>query len=356
VVSQYCDGLRGPLVVYDHDDPHAKLYDVDDGQSCYSAQFSRCLCSQNRLHSYYSCRLVKTHNQGCEGANRHPFRYHLPFAVVPKPPISNSTLINGRGRYPGGPRSPLSVVNVIHGKRYRFRLVSMSCDSYFDFSIDGHKMTIIEADGISTQPLIVDSIRIHAGQRYSFVLDAEKKDGNFWIRAEQHSGLDGGPTGFAGGINSAILRYDGSYEVDPTTSQTRSIIPLVETNLHPLENPGAPGRPHVGGADISLNLALGLTPTSFLVNNATFQPPSIPVLLQILSGARKASELLPAGNVFTLPPNKVVELSIPAHNAPGGPVSTLPSLPLTALTRTFTASFPPPWGESLPLYLDANLS
>lgn len=31
VSTQYGDGLRGPLVVYDTQDPHANLYDVDDG-------------------------------------------------------------------------------------------------------------------------------------------------------------------------------------------------------------------------------------------------------------------------------------------------------------------------------------
>ncbi|KIO00644.1 laccase [Pisolithus tinctorius Marx 270] len=29
--AQYCDGLRGPLVIYDPDDPLADMYDVDDG-------------------------------------------------------------------------------------------------------------------------------------------------------------------------------------------------------------------------------------------------------------------------------------------------------------------------------------
>lgn len=29
--SQYCDGLRGPLILYDPEDPHKNLYDVDDG-------------------------------------------------------------------------------------------------------------------------------------------------------------------------------------------------------------------------------------------------------------------------------------------------------------------------------------
>ena len=30
--NQYCDGLRGALVVYDPNDPHSSLYDVDDGE------------------------------------------------------------------------------------------------------------------------------------------------------------------------------------------------------------------------------------------------------------------------------------------------------------------------------------
>lgn len=28
---QYCDGLRGPLVIYDPNDPLQYLYDIDDG-------------------------------------------------------------------------------------------------------------------------------------------------------------------------------------------------------------------------------------------------------------------------------------------------------------------------------------
>ena len=33
--TQYCDGLRGAIVVYDPQDPHASLYDVDDGESMF---------------------------------------------------------------------------------------------------------------------------------------------------------------------------------------------------------------------------------------------------------------------------------------------------------------------------------
>lgn len=47
--------------------------------------------------------------------------------------------------------------------------------------------------------------------------------------------------------------------------------------------------------------------------------PTAPVLLQILSGAMDATSLLPAGSVYVLPPNKVIEVSIPGL-AIGGPV------------------------------------
>ncbi len=30
--TQYCDGLRGPMVVYDPFDPHMLRYDIDDGE------------------------------------------------------------------------------------------------------------------------------------------------------------------------------------------------------------------------------------------------------------------------------------------------------------------------------------
>jgi Multicopper oxidase len=55
---------------------------------------------------------------------------------------------------------PLSVINIESGKCYRFQLVSISWDTYFKFSIDGH---MVEA-AINTQPLTVDPIKIHTGQ------------------------------------------------------------------------------------------------------------------------------------------------------------------------------------------------
>jgi iron transport multicopper oxidase len=117
------------------------------------------------------------------------------------------------------------------------------------------------------------------------------------------------------------LRYAGAPTVDPTTNQTGGANPLLETSLSPLANPGAPGDPVEGGADVNLNfnIVFDIADSQFLVNNATFIPPSLPVLLQILNGA-PAQALLPQGSVYVLPKNQVVEVSIPGGSA-GSPVS-----------------------------------
>ncbi|KAG1888736.1 laccase [Suillus subluteus] len=276
-----CDGLRGALVIYDPQDPLAYMYDVDDASTVIT------------LADWY-----------------HTVAPELRHTI----PVAQSMLINGLGRYAGGPESELAVINVRPGRRYRLRLVQMSCDSNVLFSIDGHNLTVIEADGLLTEPLVVDQLQIFAAQRYSVVLVADQPVDNYWVRSLP----DTANATYDKGMNSAILRYRGAPKADPTAVNTTSTNPLQETNLHALINPGAPGIPEYGKADINLNLEISVTGLTFYVNNVTFQSPTIPVLLQILSGALDASQLLPKGSVYVLEANKVVELTM-AITGPGGP-------------------------------------
>nr|ABK59825.1 laccase [Ganoderma tsugae] len=282
--TQYCDGLRGPLVVYDPHDPLAHMYDVDDDSTVITL-----------TEWYWTASHLGT---------RFPAG------------LANSTLINGLGRTTATSSAELAVVNVTQGKRYRFRLVSMACDPSFNFSIDGHDLTVIEADGVETQPVTVNSINIFAAQRYSFVLTANQTIDNYWIRANPSLGV----MGFDAGINSAILRYDGAAPVEPVTSPQSTQILLNETDLHPYVPRKTPGKPEKGGVDLPLNMAFGFDGTDFFINNATFVPPTVPVLLQILSGTQAAQDLLPAGSVYTLPKNASIEITFPANaNAAGSP-------------------------------------
>ncbi|KAK7682832.1 laccase, multicopper oxidase, benzenediol:oxygen oxidorectuctase [Cerrena zonata] len=282
--TQYCDGLRGAFVVYDPDDPHKHLYDYDDDSTVIT------------LADWY----------------------HLLAQTVVGAATPNATLINGLGRDQGNSASgELAVINVKHGSRYRFRLVSISCDPNFIFSIDGHSMTVIEVDGVNTKPLTVDSIQIFAGQRYSFVLHADQRKDNYWIRARPNFGIN---STTSDGKNSAILRYKGAPAAEPKTIEAPSKAPLRETDLRPLEYSPVPGKPVPGGADINhrLDLSFNRTDGRFAINGTSFRDPEFPVLLQILSGAKEAHELLPKGSVFDLELGKVVELVIPA-GVIGGP-------------------------------------
>ncbi|KAG2047603.1 multicopper oxidase, partial [Suillus hirtellus] len=55
------------------------------------------------------------------------------------------------------------------------------------------------------------------------------------------------------------------------------------------------------------------------INNIQYTSPSVPVLLQLLSGAMTAADLAPNGSVYTLPRNKVIELTFNPDNSTGGP-------------------------------------
>ncbi|KAH9897815.1 Cupredoxin [Cubamyces lactineus] len=232
--------------------------------------------------------------------------YHTAARLGPRFPTPDSALINGRGRSASTPTAKLAVINVHHGKRYRFRLVSISCDPNFIFSIDRHNMTIIEVDAVNSQPLLVDSLQIFGAQ----ILFRD----NYWIRANPNSGT----AGFADGINSAILRYIGAPYKEPTTTQSPFVNPLVETNLHPLKPMPVPGRPVAGGVDKAINLAFTFNGTNLFINNATFASPTVPVLLQILSGAQLAQDLMPAGSIYSLPRYSSIEITMLAL-LPGSP-------------------------------------
>lgn len=196
---------------------------------------------------------------------------------------------------------------------------------------------MIEADGVSVHPVTVNTIQIFAGQRYSFVLTANQPVGNYWVRANPNKGS----TGFEGGLNLAVLRYRSAPAVDPNTTQTPNPIPLLETDLHPLKSAHVPGLPAPGGADVNLNLDLTFNTTilRFAMNGIVYVAPTVPVLLQILSGAQSAQDLLPAGSVYALPRNKVIEVTLPG-GAFGSPVRPSRSDPFFPLLIMLLAPFP----------------
>ena len=78
---------------------------------------------------------------------------------------------------------------------YRLRLIHIGTLADIRFSVDGHALTVVEADGTLTAPVAVAGVALAVAQRYSVLLTTttagssndsnnSSKGGAFWMRAE----------------------------------------------------------------------------------------------------------------------------------------------------------------------------
>lgn len=100
-----------------------------------------------------------------------------------------SGLINGKGRHQNVPfvRTRLEVFTVDSGSVYRFRLIGEQTKLAYKFSIDEHNLTVIATDGNLIEPVEAQFVIVHIGERYDFLLKANKPRediDDYWIRAE----------------------------------------------------------------------------------------------------------------------------------------------------------------------------
>jgi len=141
-------------------------------------------------------------------------------------------------------------------------------------------------------------------------VNANQPVGNYWFRAVPSPLVENSTNNTDPGLYNAIFRYSGAADTNPTTNAS-SVNPLAESSMVPLDNPGAPGGS--GPPTIpQIQLTIGRNGSLWTINNASFIPPlEVPVLLQILAGNTSAMNLLPSGDVYTIPPNATIEVSIP---------------------------------------------
>ena len=67
---------------------------------------------------------------------------------------------------------------------YRFRLIGAQALYAYRFSIDDHNLTLVATDGYFIEPILVDYIIIHTGERYDFLLEANQAPNNYLMRFE----------------------------------------------------------------------------------------------------------------------------------------------------------------------------
>ncbi|KAJ7686168.1 Cu-oxidase-domain-containing protein [Mycena rosella] len=284
---QYIDGFRGPLIVYDPNDPLKSLYDVDDVNTIIQLGdwWHNTTLSPTMLPQYEATGII---------------------------PVSDSSTINGAARYNGGPAVPWSVVNVVKGKRYRLRLINESARNVVTFNVEGHSLNIIEADGEALVPHVVNALDMLAGQRYSVVLTANQPIANYWIQTPFVGGAPARNLNQNITLSRAILRYAGAPIADPTTPMDVGPFPesLVEAELRPLVPQAAPP----ADVNVTLDLEVIAGQAIWTVNGVSFLPPKTPTLMKVLEGASTAADFNATENTFVFPAHKTIQFTFPEND------------------------------------------
>ncbi|CAO2167352.1 unnamed protein product [Urochloa humidicola] len=146
-----------------------------------------------------------------------------PLVFVGEP---QSLLINGRGMFncsklaaasPVGACNacaalPAPLFTAVPGKTYRLRIGSLTSLSSLNFEIEGHSMTVVEADGHYVRPVVVDSLFIYSGETYSVIVKADQDPSrNYWAASHVVGRKRETPSAMA------VLRYAGNGDNTPPT-------------------------------------------------------------------------------------------------------------------------------------------
>lgn len=132
------------------------------------------------------------------------------------PPDGDNILVNGTNtnNLGGGKHN---IVTLTKGKKYLLRLINPSVDNQIRVQLDGHKFTVVTADLVPIVPTTTDWLLLGIGQRYNVIIEAnQEENSNHWFRAVAETGCRSGNANVNG--TSAIFRYEGAPEVNPTST------------------------------------------------------------------------------------------------------------------------------------------
>ncbi|KAK2973574.1 hypothetical protein RJ640_030699 [Escallonia rubra] len=132
-----------------------------------------------------------------------------PFVWVEEP---QSLLIQGRGKFDctsspnigdglcnaSSPDCSPYAMAVVPGKIYRLRIGSLTALAALSFEIEGHNMTVVEADGYNVEPFVVKNLFIYSGETYSVLIKADQNPSrNYWMSSKVVSRNSTTPNGLA---------------------------------------------------------------------------------------------------------------------------------------------------------------
>ncbi|KAK5161524.1 FET Ferroxidase [Cryomyces antarcticus] len=274
--GQYPDGLRGPLLVNDLESPYLGQYDEEV-----------LLTLSDWYHHEMPGLIAK-------------------FISVANPtgaePVPDSALINDTQNV---------TVSVQPGRTYLFRMVNMGAFASQYFWIEGHTMTIVEVDGVYTEPAEASMIYLTAAQRYSFLLTTKNEtSSNFaFIASMDHDLFDKVPKGLNSNTTGWLV-YDSNVE-RPTPALLDAFDAFDDFNLVPQDGQKLlVDVNYIMTLDMKMN-NLGDGANYAFFNDVTYVRPKVPTLYTALSTGASATDVTVYGgntNAFVLAKDEVIEI------------------------------------------------
>ncbi|CAN6673298.1 hypothetical protein TRVA0_048S00606 [Trichomonascus vanleenenianus] len=280
---QYLDGVLGPLVIHSKEDSKYQ-YDEELVIMITDLYHDR---AEDVLHN----------------------RYMTPGMEKSPEPVPDAGLIQGRRRIDcskiGGNRVCLqeesqdALIPVLENKVYRLRLISAGGFSEFDFSIDDHNLTVIEAEGTNVEPFEIEVVRLANAQRYSvlanFSKPREDADG-YWLRATMNTNCYEEENPVLSTDLKAVLSYPSLTEAtiqnkgivprEPSSDKSRqldgsvSCIELDSTLLHPDPPMKVPDATMFIPVDVSVQIKAKQLTWAYL-NTTSYKEAIVPTLSKL---------------------------------------------------------------------------
>ncbi|KAL5555955.1 hypothetical protein UlMin_038191, partial [Ulmus minor] len=116
------------------------------------------------------------------------------------------------------------VMTVISRKTYRLRIGSLTALPALSFQIEGHNMTIVEADGHYVEPIVVQNLFIYSGETYSVLIKTDQNPStNYWIKSDIVSRNTMTPSGLPtpSGWNDVVSRLTQSLSIKARNGHNR---------------------------------------------------------------------------------------------------------------------------------------
>lgn len=284
--TQYNDGLVGPFIVHAPEEAAIqKSYDFD-----------QVILLQDWYHDFSTGLLDEYLASGNENAEPIPDN-----GLIQGTNYFNCSSYDSDSGYTCQDNSTRAAFNLTKDKRYRFRLINTGAFAEFQFSIDNHTLSVIEADSTLIEPVTVHRLPIHIAQRYSVIFTANQTASNYWLRAQMTTDCFSSDNPVLDADITALITYTNTTTA-PTDSTDWTDALLLEckdlntTLLVPAEAEPAPSQDTTYVINVSFQIGNYALDKAY-INSTTWTPAKTPTLNQAVAGLKAGNSTFNAAGL-----------------------------------------------------------